>query len=244
MKETNLDEVKKIARMFLFLPYEESEAGKLFLIHPFYETAYQGMMTENGMQIFDITENKTAFEKVQDIYLGRIAEAESVDILFSIMRTSYWLTFIKYAEPYLSKQDFSTMLGEVWTMEENPNGDVNVKPRNSAAMFKRANKKFLMNDEEYAVYSKLPSEFVVYRGVAQGRVEKGLSWTRKLSEAKWFSNRFNTPNKKGYVLKGTIKKDKVLAYFNRRDENEIVCRYEDVNGIERLENKGSITSHG
>ena len=25
--------------------------------------------------------------------------------------------------------------------------------------------------------------------------------------------RFNTPNKKGYILKGTIKKEKVLAYF-------------------------------
>lgn len=232
MKETKLEEVKKIARMFLFLPCEESSLGKVFLEHPYYESAYQGLMTDEGLKMVDITEDESAFEKVQGMYLDRIAQAELAEEVFLIMRTSYWLAFLKYTEPYLSRKDFSKMLGEVWTTEENPNGDVNVNPRSSAAMFKRANKKFLMDDDEYAIYENLPDEFTVYRGVANGRVEKGLSWTRKKSEARWFSNRFNTPNKKGYILKGTIKKDKVLAYFNRRDENEIVCKYEDVENLE------------
>ena len=38
----------------------------------------------------------------------------------------------------------------------------------------------------------------------------------------WFSNRFKSNSSKGIVLKANVTKDKCLAYFNERNEREIV----------------------
>ena len=77
-----------------------------------------------------------------------------------------------------------------------------------------------MTEEEYEIYNNLPETFTVYRGVASGRNAKGMSWTQNLEVAKWFANRFNC-GKKGYIQQATANKKDVLAYFNRRDEDEI-----------------------
>jgi hypothetical protein len=89
-------------------------------------------------------------------------------------------------------------------------------------MFKKCDKKYLMTDEDYQVYEQLPETFTIYRGVAVGRNPKGLSWTQNLETAKWFAHRFDQKDKKGYIQIGTAKKENVLAYFNTRNEDEIV----------------------
>lgn len=63
----------------------------------------------------------------------------------------------------------------------------------------------------------------VYRGASVGRNLRGLSWTRNLEKAVWFSNRFNTEGKHGYVQTAIVPKNEIFAYFNTRGEEEIVC---------------------
>lgn len=84
----------------------------------------------------------------------------------------------------------------------------------------KLNGEYSLTDEEYEVYSSLPSTVTVYRGVAVGRNPKGLSWTTNHSTAEWLSNRFNTDTKKGYIQKATVSKSKVFAYFNSRNEGQ------------------------
>ena len=78
------------------------------------------------------------------------------------------------------------------------------------------------DEEEYEVYKSLPDKFTVYRGVAIGRNPNGLSWTKSKSKAEWFSHRFDKNNNIGYVQSAIADKQNVLAYFNSRDEDEIV----------------------
>lgn len=80
-----------------------------------------------------------------------------------------------------------------------------------------------MTEEDYLYYNNLPSEIEVFRGVSKGRVELGLSWTDNREKAIWFMERFKG-KKMGEqkLLKATIRKDDVLAYFNTRNEQEIV----------------------
>jgi Cys-tRNA synthase (O-phospho-L-seryl-tRNA:Cys-tRNA synthase) len=79
-----------------------------------------------------------------------------------------------------------------------------------------------MTEEDYEVYQSLPETFTIYRGVAVGRNPKGLSWTQNLETARWFAHRFDREDKKGYIQMGMAKKEDVLAYFNTRNEDEIV----------------------
>ena len=130
----------------------------------------------------------------------------------------------------MSIDDFSLLLGRSWTKEENPNGDVNVSVSLAAKWFREANKKVLMDREEYAVYDTLPESFTVYRGVTRGRNPKGMSWTRDLKKAEWFSGRFGD----GYVLEGTAEKKDVLAFFGRRNEEEIVIEAKNIQNKQKI----------
>ena len=99
--------------------------------------------------------------------------------------------------------------------------DVNCSIKEMTGWFKSANKQKLMDEEEYEYWNTLPEQFEVYRGVAPGRTELGLSWTRNLETAEWFASRWNEFGDK-VILKATIQKQQALAYFNGRDEDEIV----------------------
>ena len=46
--------------------------------------------------------------------------------------------------------------------------------------------------------------------------------TKDIEKAKWFMHRFETKETKGYLLCATIDKKNVLAYFNTRNEDELV----------------------
>ena len=146
-------------------------------------------------------------------------------MLMYIFRPSYYLSFLKFSRRFWSANDFAKVLSEAWVEEENPNGDVNVPVSLSAKWFKQCPKEALMNCEEYDTYLCLPDSFVVYRGVAIGRNPEGMSWTRELDGAEWFSKRFGED---GYIIKGIAYKKDVLAYFSRRNESEVLISASDV----------------
>lgn len=111
---------------------------------------------------------------------------------------------------------------DAWVTEENPNMDINCSLKESVQFFKKANKELLMEPKDYEVYKAFPETLTVYRGVAVGRIEKGLSWTANKETAEWFAHRFDNENEKGYVQSMTVSKKDILAYFNTRGEDEIV----------------------
>lgn len=148
-----------------------------------------------------------------------------------LVRKSYYLTFLKFAKPYLSLEDFSYLLGILWTKEEVPNNDVNVPTSLSAKWFREADKKFLMDAEEYSEFQKLPEMITVYRGVSKKQKEDGMSWTTSKKKAEWFSQRYGD----GYVIMGKANKKDVFAYFTRRDEKEIVIEPKNVKNTRRID---------
>ena len=221
-KETDMSMVKQTAILFLHLPIQETEYSPIVVQHPIFESAHHVVGTSSNPKFVNLLEDAEALDAVTKEYEKRINNADDVFAIYAIIRKPYRLTFLKYVMPYLSKHDFSVYLADAWVASENPNDDVNVPLRTSISWFKKADKKALMEPEDYQVYLSLPESFTVYRGVAVGKNPNGLSWTRSLDKAKWFANRFNNKGKKGYVQKAVITKDRVLAYFNTRDEEEIV----------------------
>jgi hypothetical protein len=69
-----------------------------------------------------------------------------------------------------------------------------------------------------------PGPYTVYRGVAgRGRKRRvrGFSWTTSFEKARWFATRYGL--EKPMVYEAQVDEKNVLAYYNRRGEQEFLC---------------------
>lgn len=218
--ETNLDEIKNMAKLFLYQPIkvDDNFSPKLCVYHPFLSssTIYIG-----SSEIVDIFDDEGALEKYHECMEKEINKSD-LHRIYVLVRKPYRLTFIKYCESYLSEKDLAELFADAWVSSENPNQDVNCSLSYLIKVFRKCNKHYLMQEEDYKIYQSLPDTFMIYRGVAVNRNPKGLSWTQNLETAKWFAHRFDTEKDKGYIQTAIAKKEDVLAYFNTRNEDEIV----------------------
>ncbi len=139
--------------------------------------------------------------------------------IYMLWRKPYKMLFVSLFADALSESDFAEYLADAWVEEEYPNADVNVSKKEALALFKRADKKKLMTEDEYKAYKALPEKVTVYRGVNGKGSKDGISWTLDKEKAKWFANRWGN-NGKIYQL--TVSKDDILAFFDGRSEKEVI----------------------
>lgn len=205
--------VKEILMTFLHMDVRETDFSPIIVQHPIFECGlhcYEG----KDYSIFE----QNGLRKITDMYEQRIQKCSTPEDCMYIMRKAYYLTFLKYAKPYISRHDFSNLLAVAWMASENPNSDVNVSLKELQRWFTSAEKNILMTESELQTYSSLPDIIHVYRGVGVKSCENGMSWTNDKEKAVWFANRFSA----GYLLQGAAQKKDVLAFFNRRNENEFI----------------------
>lgn len=198
------------------------ELGSLFLCHPYTNSSFVAIRDDGQMKMVEIYNNKENYLKWRDNIFEKIDSLKPNEILHLLINNPWYLTWLKFVKPYLSLEDFSELLGKIWVNQENPNCDCNVPIKEAIRWFNEANKQKLMNSNDYEIYLNLPDEIEVYRGVSVGRNKNGLSYTMNREKAEWFQKRFETDNKKGYLIHAIVKKKDVLAYFNTRDEDELV----------------------
>ena len=225
MPETNLNKVKEVAIAFLYFDIEPSEVGALAVYHPILETGFSTINDNGKFEVINLLEDESGLKKIQSQIESRINKADDVVKVYIVIRKSYRLTFLKYIKPYTSKEDFSELLADAWVSSENPNGDVNVSVPELIQWFKEADKSKLMTEEDLSVYNSLPDSLTVYRGVSKGRNPQGISWTQNIETAEWFANRWGDD---GCIQSAFIPKEKALAYFNTRDEDELVVDTTDL----------------
>ena len=87
----------------------------------------------------------------------------------------------------------------------------------------------LMLPEEMEYYNNLPNQITIYRGMTEDELNQkafGCSWTLKKEVAEYFaytySRNFDTSNINKVVHELTINKNEVIAFFNEREEFEII----------------------
>lgn len=228
--KTDINAIRDICKCLLNLPVDKEEAeNRFFLSHPYFETAvFHCFKNKKIYSSLDLTKESEYLQAVK-YWEGRI-DLMDLPLLFSTIRKQYRLLLFKLSADYLSEKDYGEFLHYVWTVSENPNDDVNVPKSEAIKLFQKADKKYLMEENDYKHYSSLPDIITIYRGVSPGRVKNGLSWTENFEKAEWFSKRFGD----GFILKGTAKKEDVLAYFNSRDEDEIVINPKRIKDIEKI----------
>ena len=234
LKETNLDGVKSVARMLLMTPVHKTPYSPAVVQHPFTSCGIAVARKDGWVQTIDITANEKHLELWQEWMRGTIEKAKHPYEIYMMTNKPYGLTFLKFAEPYLSKEDFSKILGDAWVRSENPNDDPNFTKRDLIAMFKRADKQALMAEEDYKRWQDLEKSITVYRGVTPHNEKniRALSWTLDAEKAEWFAMRFG---ENGKVYQAEIDKKDVYAYFGGRGESEVIVEPKGLQNITLVE---------
>lgn len=224
MKETNLDLVKETSKvLFDLVSFEDADKcvgmDGFIISHPYTNS---GISKKKDGTLVNLVKNKEDQKEFRNIVFERIDKADNIIKILLLLNKPYLLLWYKMVSPFLSEKDFAKLLGEIWTISENPNCDLNVPLERTIGFFEESNKEYLMDIEEFEIYSKLPDEFTVYRGVSKGRNPYGLSYSLDKSKAIWFQKRFADSKNPGQLITRKVKKEDVLAVFTRRGEDEIV----------------------
>lgn len=83
----------------------------------------------------------------------------------------------------------------------------------------RPSREHLMNEEERAIFARLPDEFVVYRGYSDDDWDgyaDGIAWTLDRRYAVWYAN-WNREDENVRVIRAKVRKADVWAYFDDGD---------------------------
>lgn len=228
MTNENLEMIKNIAIQWLHQDVKGDTSSGIYammgmgaVIHPVFERNPFIQTKDGKMQAYDILNDRKALKKAIAIKKSQIRDCNTVKKLMFVIRKAYRLKFLKTIKEYLDKKEFSELLGEIWIDVENPNED-DIGIETFLEWFSEADKESLMSDEEWNTYNSLPDEVRVYRGVGEQGNPKGLSWTLNEEKAQWFADRFQMLGGEGYVLTAMARKSDMLAYFSRREEDEVI----------------------
>ena len=170
-KETDLGGVKAIANALLMTAVNQTPYSPMLVQHPFTSTGLVALPSEKyeGFRPIDITLNNENLQRWQNSVNQVIDETENPYHIYMLLNPPYALTFLKLASSYLSRKDFSEILASAWINCEAPHNDPDLSKADLLFMFKSADPKALMEDEEYEQLQELEDTLTVYR-VRNGRV--------------------------------------------------------------------------
>ena len=135
--------------------------------------------------------------------------------------------FLMYKEKFTSDKLFWKTLGDVYVLSSN-----NYKYRNEINKFFKSERKyreFVMTEEENKIFHKLNDKVKIYRGMSEVESSSecyGISWTLKFEIANMFAttyiHNYDTASQNHIVKELLVDKKNIIAYFNRRSEDEII----------------------
>ena len=221
-RETDLEQLKRLAKTFLYFDIQLTNFSPLIVMHPFTTSGITGLRGDDGGIIMaDLVNNPGDLDKWREAVKEQIDEADSAFQLHMMVDKSYALGFLKYAEPYLSEKDFGQILSSAWISNESPTNDPNISKHRFVRMFKATSPEYLMDAEELLQLQELDDTVTIYRGVTSHNHTNinALSWTLDRDKAEWFAHRFG---EEGTVYEAQIDKEHILALFNGRNEAEVI----------------------
>lgn len=231
MKTTtkNLQIIANIAINLLNIPITKKDINDFGIVHhPFFNST---IIPANN-KLIDIFKDTEDFKKYVKDLENHIYEQDNIFNIIFLINRPYSLFFFSLIQKYLSEDDFNILLKELYTETEFPNRDVNVPVEEIRKMFEKANKKLLMDADELKIFNKLENELTIYRGFYSNEYYNALSWTLDKEKAHFFATRFSG---NGSIYQANIKKEDIYAYFNCRNEKELIVNYDKLYNIAKIE---------
>ena len=222
-KNTDMDLVKALAKTLLYLEIQPTKYSPVIVSHPFTDTGIIGLPDKNKeTKMIDLLRDSEGRDDWRGYMTNRIEKSETVSEILAFVTKPYKLTFISFAEQYLSKDDLSDAIRCSWSSIEIISNDIDVPPSRIRTLLKKCNPLLLMDASEKKGYASLPDVITVYRGVnglKRQKQIKSFSWSLDKKVAEWFSSRFDGDS---HIYQAEIEKNHIFAYFKGRGEEEIV----------------------
>ena len=221
-EETDLDQLKHLAAVFLELDIVPTMLSPVVVKHPFTDSGVVGIPGKAGeLLMVNLLDDPEALQSWKELCRQQIKEADTPFKIALMITKPYQFAFLKYAAPVLSEQDLAHFLTHAWICTEAPNMGPNLSKRQLLSMFRSIDPQKLMDADEYAVFCELDEVVTVYRGVTPYNEEniRALSWTLDRKTAEWFAGRFG---ESGTVYEAQISKAHIHAVFLGRGESEVI----------------------
>lgn len=227
---TNIKKLQHVATTLLHCSLNIDEQFPFIAHHPLFPQTVYALQKNGSMQLLNLA-NDDELELAKQDTIKRINKATNAADFLILINKPYLPAFFKFANKYMSPEDFSMFLAEMWTYVEFPNKDANISPLQFVKLFQQANMRYMMSKEDMETYENLPETVKIYRGINEGGCVKALSWTTNVETAEWFATRWS--NSDGSVMVAEIDKADILAYFGGRGEFETVVDYRKLKNIEK-----------
>lgn len=202
-----------------------------------------------------IVNNYNQSQNTQDAYNGKHTECmfddtlgdeemEHIDLneARSIMfygRNSYdRLPTLIDISPQMNPEEWFSVLGEIWEVCDNISYHVpdlcSLTPFLQLVLTPLAWRDHMMKTNERVALAALPDRVTIYRGCYKHNMD-GMSWSLDQQVAAGFP-RMNRYRSKGQplLIKATIARDRILAFKNGRQEQEIIAWLPTVEAVNRL----------
>jgi hypothetical protein len=134
----------------------------------------------------------------------------------------------------LDRDSLRELLPVAWQDTEQPSANVAAWLR----LFRKAG--YVSDGEEV-----LSGELTIYRGIGVPEATPGISWSLDIDRARWFARRSELAlrvqsgsSREATLYSARVDADQVLAFFNARNEREVVVdpkSLRDVRVLERVE---------
>ena len=194
------------------VPYlTESAAGIPILNHPLVQNLFHSAAFNRQMNLRYEEKKKALEESIQN--------RNYIRTIYLHERPFRLDAFIKYIFTHVTGKEYWELLQSVWidTMNSWQSHELwEVLWEN-----KTPGREFCMEETERAVLVSLPEKIVAYRGTGNNKNQHGFSWSLDIEVAKKFSRMYG---QKGDVYRAVIPKENIYAYFNGRNEAELVVK--------------------
>lgn len=223
--KTDLEKVKSIANNFIYLDMIQDEIMPFIVRHPYIESPFYF----DGKEIKNILEDRTCYDVFVADTKRKIENVREYSQFAAMITKPYRSAFLSFTKKYIDTCDLAQYLKILWLSTETVNVDKNISKSEYVRLFKRANRNYLMTEEERNILDSLPERITIYRGINSktDHPVNGMSWTPERDTAVWFANRFS--NSGGSVCQAEINKENILAYFDF--EKETVVDYRKLENI-------------
>ena len=233
ISETKLDKIKYIACEWLMYPLVETDKSPTVVNHPFFRSAVVCFKENEKLIRTNLFEDEVALAHLQIQFEKTIMKAENISQIRDIITYPYRLAFLQRCAKFMSNKDYSEFLANSFILCEHPETALNMNQKVLLEMFKKANKRDLMRPDEYKTFENLPDFIEIYRGVTPknaGHISS-MSWTKNFDVANWFACRYG---ERGNIYRAFIDKKYVFAYFNLREEEEVVVNPSKLYNIRKI----------
>ena len=116
-KTTDFQQVKKVVVSLLHLPIKPTPLSPAIVSHPIFQSGAYYANNGGSWELIPLLGSEDNLARARNEIESQINDCKTLDRLLALVLLPYQLTFLKYAKPFLSEEDFSRLVEQADELE-------------------------------------------------------------------------------------------------------------------------------